>query len=361
MAEPALRELRRIFRAAHITHVARPWVAGLFAGENLHDDTLLVTDAEGRRSSVKQFFADVRQLKARSFDAAVLLTNSFGTALTARAARIRQIAGYATDWRGAFLHTIIPFEKDYQSRHQVFYYLNIAAELEKRLTRESQIDLLDTEPQLHADAEHLQRARELLGWQALPPEATPEPADLAAIAPPPAAKRPNRFVAINPGATNSRAKHWLAERFAATADRLAEQDGFQSVIVGAAGDSETATQVQNAMRTPAINLAGKTSIAELKAVLSLCQLVLSNDTGSAHVAAALGVPTVVIFGPTEHFVTHPLSHKAAVVRHDVDCSPCMLRECPIDHRCMTHVEVNVVYLTAINLLNQEEGELLFDA
>jgi len=159
-----------------------------------------------------------------------------------------------------------------------------------------------------------------------------------------------RIVALSPGATNSRAKRWLAERFAETADRLAERSGFQTIIVGGPSDVEVANEVAAGMQSRAAVLAGRTSIADLKAVLACASLVVSNDTGSAHVSAALGVPTVVIFGPTEHVSTRPLSDAATVVRHDVECSPCMLRECPIDHRCMTRVEVDDVYRAAHDVL-----------
>jgi heptosyltransferase-2 len=159
----------------------------------------------------------------------------------------------------------------------------------------------------------------------------------------------HRLLVLNPGATNSRAKQWPAARFAATADRLAERDGFQTIIVGAAGDT-AADEVARQMRTPVVSLAGRTSIAELKAVLACASLVISNDTGTAHVSAALGVPTVVVFGPTEHVATRPLADIATVVRHDVECSPCMLRDCPIDHRCMTRVATGDVYQAAQNLL-----------
>ena len=351
MAVPALRELRRMYPEARITYLARPWVDGLFEGEGLHDDVIPVEDAAGIRQSVRRFFREVRQLKAGAFDSAVLLTNSFGTALTARAARIPRVIGYATDRRGALLHTVVSFDPQYRSRHQVYYYLQIAAEineLERRAAKESDLDLTPAQPQLQATASAVGRAQELFEAHGLHLDG-------------PTAGAAKRIVAVNPGATNSQAKQWLAERFAAAADRLAEQDGFQTVIIGATGDREIAARVQSLMRTPAANLAGCTSIAELKGVLSLCQLTLSNDTGAAHVAAALGVPTVVIFGPTEHFATHPLSHKAAVVRQDVECSPCMLRTCPIDHRCMTNVQVDDVYLTAKNLLTQETGKLFFDA
>jgi len=109
------------------------------------------------------------------------------------------------------------------------------------------------------------------------------------------------------------------------------------------------------MRTHAAVIAGETSIAELKAVLACAGLVISNDTGTSHVSAALGVPTVVVFGPTEHVSTRPLSRRSVIVRHDVECSPCMLRECPIDHRCMTRVEVDDVYVAAQALLAAAAG------
>ena len=104
------------------------------------------------------------------------------------------------------------------------------------------------------------------------------------------------------------------------------------------------------MTSPSLSLAGKTTIAELKRLLACCSLVISNDTGAAHLSAALGVPTVVIFGPTEHFSTRPFSEKAIIVRHDVECSPCMLRDCPIDQRCMTRVDVDEVYRAALTML-----------
>jgi heptosyltransferase-2 len=104
------------------------------------------------------------------------------------------------------------------------------------------------------------------------------------------------------------------------------------------------------MRSRASVLAGETTLPALKGLLSLSSLVISNDTGAAHVSSALGVPTVVVFGPTEHVSTRPYSDSASVVRRDVECSPCMLRDCPIDHRCMSGVEVEDVYRAAKQLL-----------
>jgi heptosyltransferase-2 len=359
MAEPALRELRRIFREAHVTFVARRWVAGLFEDEGLADALIAVTDARGVVQSTRGFISDTRELKREKFDYAVLLTNSFGTALTARAARIPQVVGYATDARRALLHTVTEFEKDYQPKHLFFYYLNIAADLEKKITGSSRVDFTAAQPTLRASHKGREKAARLLA------EFDVELTAQTASAPEPIQNskskiQDRKLVVLNPGATNSRAKRWLSERFAETADRLAAQDGFQPLIVGAAGDVEVANEVQRLMRTPVVNLAGRTSIAELKGVLAVSSLMISNDTGAAHVAAALKVPTVVIFGPTEHFATRPFSDTAKVVRHQVDCSPCMYRDCPIDHRCMTRVEVDEVYQNAKSLLNQTTGEDHFE-
>jgi heptosyltransferase-2 len=340
IAVPALRELRRIFAGARITLAARPWVAGLFDGEGLADELMPIRDARNLIQASVNFASDVRTMRQARIDIAVLLQNAFGAALLARAGGAKRIAGYPTDRRRALLDFVLPFEPNYKAAHQVRYYLNIAAELERRLTGESHVEIDTAQPRLHVTDQQRERARLLLERSGV---RTIEPWHRA------------RIVALNPGATNSRAKRWLAERFASTADRLAERNGFQTIIVGAKGDVDDATAVVALMRTPATVLAGQTDIAELKALLACTSLVISNDTGTAHVSAALNVPTVVVFGPTEHVSTRPLSDVAMVVRHDVECSPCMLRECPIDHRCMTRVEVEDVYRAAESLMVSAAG------
>src|SRR5262249_33303665 len=144
-------------------------------------------------------------------------------------------------------------------------------------------------PRLTANAEAIERATLLLAEQGI---RAGEPAD-------------SPLLALNPGATNSRAKQWLPERFAEVADRISTEIGCQTVIVGAPGDSDVAGAVAGMMRTRVAVLAGRTDLAALKGVLSRASLLVSNDTGAAHVGAALGIPTVVVFGPTEQFATHP--------------------------------------------------------
>ena len=343
MALPALTRLRRLFAGAHVAILARDSVAGLFEGEALADEVLIAND-EG----VGGFLRQARILRSGNFDLAVLLQNSFRAALLARVSRARTVAGYPTDGRRFLLSVVVPFATDYKKNHQVFYYLAIASQLERMLggadaanaRSASEADFESVKPRLVASRAEIERAIGILKDSGIGTAGTGS----------------SRILALNPGATNSRAKRWLAERFAQTADQLAARDGFQTIIIGTRGDLEIADQVASHMQSRAAVLAGRTTIGELKGVLACSSLVISNDTGAAHVSAALGVPTVVVFGPTEHFATHPLSDVAEVVRHPVDCSPCMLRDCPIDHRCMTRVEVDDVYMTAQRLLAQVEAK-----
>ncbi len=331
MALPALRELRRIFAGSHITIAARPWVQGLFEGEGLSNSHISLADSRGPFSRAAQFISEAGQFRREKSDFAVLLTNSFGTALAARAGGAKKLAGYPTDARRLLLDLVVPFEVGYRTLHQVRYYLNIAAYTETGITGASTVNFENCEPRLAVSDGQKQLAQSLLEQLGLP-------------------AGHDRILAINPGATNSRAKRWPAERFAKTADHLCEIQGFRTVIVGTSGDKPVAEEVARLMNTDTVVIAGETSIAQLKAVLACSRLVISNDTGTSHVSAALGIPTVVVFGPTEHVSTRPLSPRAIVVRHDVECSPCMLRECPIDHRCMTRVEVDDVCAAAQSLL-----------
>ena len=327
MAVPALKEIRRVLADRHITIVAKPWVAGLFEGEKLSDSLLLLP--ETRKWGVARFLAAAGTLKRERFDLAILLQNAFGAALMARIARIPAIAGYPTDGRQYLLDLVVPLQRQYKKVHQVYYYLNIANTIELELCGSNSALPDKAHPRLSVSGEQRAATQRMLAHVGID----------------------GAFAVINPGATNSRAKRWPAERFAEVADTLVEKHGFQIVIIGAPGDENVAQETGAAMRADSVVIAGMTTVAELKGILGCSSLLVSNDTGAAHVSAALGVPTVVVFGPTEHFATRPLSDAAAVVRHDVYCSPCMLRDCPIDHRCMTGVTVETVYAEARRLLD----------
>jgi len=339
MAEPALRRLRGLFRDAHVAIIAPRPVADLYDGEGLADE-IIVTNVRG----VKSFIRECRRLGRLQFDLAVLLQNAFSAALFAKASGIRRVAGYPTDGRRLLLNPVIALDRNHKAGHQVFYYMRIASGLESALTGAGEggnpaggypIAGEEVTPRLRATGESRDRAARLLAEQGIESGAQSGRGPL---------------LLLNPGATNSRAKRWLPERFAEIADLLAAEMGFRTAIIGAAGDLEVAQRVAGRMRTGAAVLAGKTEIPEVKGLLAHASLLVSNDTVAAHIVAALHLPTVVIFGPTEHFATHPFSDHSTIVRHPVECSPCMLRDCPIDHRCMTGVQVGDVIQAVERLL-----------
>lgn len=321
MALGGLREVRRITAGAHLAVAARPWIAGILDEARIADE-VIVLEQRGWRDVV-----DVgSRLRAGRFDLAVLFQNAFGAALGARLARIPRIAGYPTDGRGLLLTDRLSIPENHSAEHQSRYYMAIARGLELALTRRSDIDVARPDLSLTASPAARRRAVELLGECGIVP-GTP-------------------LAVLNPGATNSRAKQWPPERFAAAGDTLSARFGMRVVVVGSAGDREVAERVAELSASRPAVLAGRTDVRELVGLLANAAVLVSNDTGPAHLGAALGVPTVTIFGPTEQFATRPVGPAAVVASHPVECAPCMLRDCPIDHRCMTRLEPEDVIASA---------------
>jgi len=155
---------------------------------------------------------------------------------------------------------------------------------------------------------------------------------------------------LNPGAAYGSAKRWGEDRFAEAGDALASELGIDVAIIGSEKERSIAERIQGLMRSRVAVLNGKTSLETLIGVISEASLVLTNDSGPMHIAAALGVPTVAVFGPTDDVATGPYGRRTRIVREPVDCSPCMLRDCPIDHRCMTRVSPEAVANAARELL-----------
>jgi heptosyltransferase-2 len=170
-----------------------------------------------------------------------------------------------------------------------------------------------------------------------------------------------RVVGIHPGASYGGAKRWPARRFAEVADILWREFRVRILVLGAPGEVSIASDVASRMTAPAAVLAGKTTLGELMGVIRSCHLFISNDSGPMHLAAALHVPQIAIFGSTSDTATGPLSDLATVIKHEVDCSPCFLRECPIDFRCMLEVTVEDVAsaararLSADGLTGNQDG------
>lgn len=317
MTLPALRELRRVFPGAHLTLMVRPWVADLFAETPLADDLL---PYDNRRES---FLSGVAKLRAGRFDAAVLFQNAFEAAALTFAARIPRRIGFAAEGRRWLLTDAFPVTPATRRKHQIYYYLDLVAQLEMRLTGATQVNYASPDYRLPV-----------------------APSAYAALdAKLPSLNRDARCVAVVPGAANSRAKQWPPASFTALLDRLAEHPDIQPFLIGAPDERPLCDAIRRAMRRPerATVLAGELSLRESTALLSRCAAVVSNDTGPAYVAAALERPLVTIFGPTDPNQISPFSPTASIVRKLVPCAPCLLKDCPIDHRCMTGLTPELVY------------------
>jgi heptosyltransferase-2 len=159
-----------------------------------------------------------------------------------------------------------------------------------------------------------------------------------------------RWVGMNPGASFGSAKRWAPERYAEVGDRMAADTGARVAILGGAAERPVAEAIASAMQARAEILSGRTTLPELIGVLSRLSLLVTNDSGPMHLAAALGVPVVAVFGPTDWRETAPVGARQRLVREDVSCAPCKLRECPIDHRCMRLVTAGRVASAALELL-----------
>jgi heptosyltransferase-2 len=323
MSLPALTELRRIFPDAHITLTCNPGTADIFIESDLADD-VLVTE-RGGFSIIK----NAQVWRRNRFDLAVLFQNAFAAAFTAWFAGVPVRVGYDTDRRGALLTAAVPLPQWKNERHESFYYLNIVAELERDLLGTSSISGSEAHLKLQISDKRKEAARRLID------QAIAHPGKPLAI--------------ICPGSVNSRAKRWPAERYAELADRLTES-GMNVGLIGSPAEVDVSTDVATRARHQPIILTGKTTVAEAVAIISIADVLITNDTGPAHVGAATGTPTLVIFGPTNPLTTYPLSAAAAIIRHPPDCAPCMLRDCPIDHRCMTAIAPEEVFDRAVALM-----------
>jgi lipopolysaccharide heptosyltransferase II len=324
MSIPALEAIRARWPEAEIAVLARGHVAGLYRGQRFADRLIVIEPAAGRGRwlAVERLAAALRRER---FDWGVALANSFASAWLLWRAGVAERVGYAREGRAWLLtRAVAPPRAGELPAHESHGYCEL-------LRRAGWLESL---PQLEriclpVSPAARDEAREKLG-RAAGESAAP----------------PRLRVALAPGAVNSRAKCWPAERYAELADRLVAEFSAAVVLFGAASEREVARRIQARMRHRPIDLAGQTTIEELPALLAACDLFVGNDSGAAHVAAAVGLPAVVVFGPTDPERTRPLSPRVTVVREPVSCSPCLLRDCPVDHRCMNRVGVEKVYAAA---------------
>ncbi len=317
LALPAIRAVRQKFPDAHIAIVARPYVAEIYRDQAICGE-LIAYDPKVAHRSWKARGQLVSELRAKKFDVALLLQNAFDAAWLAWRAKIPERIGYARDGRRLLLTKAIPVPKPNEiPSHEKFYYLEL-------LRRAGWIDQLpnDDHITLNVPEAHRAKAAETLRE---------------------AGARPHAIrVALGAGASYGSAKCWPPECFAEWANRFqAETDG-DVILFGTGAESPVSNAIIACMKRQPINLTGKTPIGDLPALLSQCHLFLGNDSGAMHVAAAVGLPVVAVFGPTDPFGTAPVTPRFTIVQEKPYCSPCFLRRCPTDHRCMKNVSPELV-------------------
>jgi len=306
MALPALADVLHASSGTTVTIAARPSVAPLFRLVGGVSDVL-----ELARGAAWREVAGL--LRGRGFDAALLLPNSFHAAWTAARAGIRERWGYVADWRGPWLTRRVARPGRV---HQAAYY--------QHLTSALGFTAGPLFPSLEVSDADRERSAELLrsaGWDGRAP-----------------------MVVLAPGAAYGGAKRWPAASFGAVAAAMA-RDGLVPVLIGTAADAQAGREVCAAAGgdVPVLDLIGRTDLPTLTAVLAVSRGLITNDSGAMHLAAAVGVPVTAIFGPTDETATYPLGRAPhTILTHNVWCRPCMLRECPLRHRCMRGVTPEAV-------------------
>ncbi len=321
MSLPALHLLRVRFPSARISVVAKPWVADIYARESFATELIPY-----RAKTLAEKFQFARGLRGRGFDAAILLQNAFEAAALAVVAGIPTRIGYNRDGRGWLLTERVAVPKKGEiARHERFYYLEM-------LRRAGIVDELPLSEGIRlgcaSDARQAGKRRF---------------AELGIGGP---------VIGLGPGAAYGTAKQWLPERFAEAAVLIARIRGAEVALFGTAAERALCEEIGRRIEGDGVkahNFAGETTLGEFIDLAAACGVFLTNDSGPMHIASALGVPTVAVFGATDPDATGPTGEKARVVREAVRCSPCLLRNCPIDHRCMTGVTGARVAETALDL------------
>ncbi len=317
---PALEALRARFPKAEIVLVAKPWVCEIYwhcAGGFRQ----LVYDPQGRHRGWRGLKALTREIASENFDLAVLFQNAFQAAWLTWRARVPARVGYARDGRAPLLTEAVEVPPPAAYGHQAHYYLQLL--FRSRLIERPEPVRNLREPRLavrEAERAWARKRLEVLGLGGA-----------------------RLRVGIHPGASFGPAKRWPAERFAELADRLVSALDADVLIFGSASEVALAESVARAMKHTPTLVAGKTTLTQLIALMAECRVMVTNDSGPMHVAAAMGLPLVAVFGSTDERDTGPLSSRARIVKQPPACAPCGLRECPIDFRCMYDVSADRVF------------------
>ncbi|NGX45724.1 MAG: ADP-heptose--LPS heptosyltransferase 2 [Chlamydiae bacterium] len=320
MATPILSNLREAYPKARITAMCRAPICDLLRDDPEVDELFCFSKspAFSRRNDTKNI---VEKLRVGSYDLGVLLTHSFSSAWWFWQGRVGTRLGYNCNGRRILLTNPVALPSNIEQQHLVNTY--------KMLLEPLGIPVKNNPPRLFLSKNETEAAGQLLKQHG--------------------AKKECRIVGINPGATYGSAKCWLPQRFREVAEKLLENENIVIVFFGDQPTASLVKEICQGLGPRVINLAGLTSLRELAALISQCNVILTNDSGPMHIADALGTKVVALFGSTNEIVTGPYRNGKIIHKH-VECSPCYLRTCPIDFRCMKRIEADEVYTAIMQLL-----------
>lgn len=306
MTTPAVRTIRQNFPDAHITLLAKPWLADVFAASP-HIDEVMLYDNTGRHQGVAGIWRLGHDLRQRHFDAAILLQNAFEAALLAGLGMIPVRAGYRRDGRSPLLTHPVSIRPEVRKIHQVHYYQTLLADLGLTLGSDELFLQLTPADQRWAAGFINDKAGPIIG--------------------------------INPGAAFGPAKCWPARRYGQLAARLHADFGGHYLVFGTDKDQDTIAEIVGHGPDFITGLAGKTTLGQAMALIARCMAFVTNDSGLMHVGAALQTPLVAIFGSTDDIATGPFSSQATVVKKNISCQPCLRKECSRGFDCMLAITV----------------------
>jgi heptosyltransferase-2 len=339
MTTPALLRLREKFPEAHIALLTAEKLEQLWLKHPAINEVISFSSGEG-------VFSVARKLRAGKFDTALVLPNSPRSAIEVFLAGIPRRIGYARPWRNFFLTQTVASHMQAVKMHK-----RSVEEIKELVAKNPDAGVRNGEVSrsAHQSYEYLHLTAALgANQEPLPAKLFVAQDEIEVAGKKFGLEQSSKPVlGLNPGAEYGQAKRWPMDKFIATAKEIRQRTNCRWILFGGKNDMELAGQIASAIGggQEVINVAGKTSLRELMALLKQCRVFLTNDTGPMHVAAALGVPTVAIFGSTSPELTGPISTDASLLRlltSTAPCSPCFLRECPIDFRCMNGIGVERV-------------------
>lgn len=312
MATPVLQDLRQRFPQASITAMCTEAIAGILE----HDPNVNQIFRFSKQSGWVHHFRGhdvLDSMRHADYDCGILLTNSLSSAWCFWRGHVNHRLGYNGHCRKFLLNKALPYPPNYQTQHLVTTY--------KMLLEPLGIPLSDSMPQIYLTDEELRAARSNLEAKGV--------------------NANDLIIGVNPGAAYGSAKCWLPDRFRDLTLCLLGDPRYRIIFFGDRAGAPLVNDICASMPERVVNMAGRTTIRELAALIKCCRVLLTNDSGPMHMAAALGVPPLALFGSTSDVKTGPYKLGRVIHKH-VECSPCYKRECPIDFRCMKQIEVDEV-------------------